>query len=83
LGLGYRFRGSLHYHQGRKYGSIQADMVLEKKLRFLHLDLKNVSQATRRRVSSILGRELQSPPTPHSDAIPSTRPHLFQQGYRS
>jgi hypothetical protein len=41
LGLAYKFRGSVHYHQGNqggKHGSIQADMVLEKELRVLHLD---------------------------------------------
>jgi hypothetical protein len=37
LGLAYRFRGSVHYHQSRKHGSIQAGMVLEKELRVLHL----------------------------------------------
>jgi len=38
LGLAYRFSSSAHYHHGRKYGSIQADMVLEE-VRVLHLDL--------------------------------------------
>ena len=33
LGLAYSFRG-------RKHGKIQADMVLEKELRVLHLDLQ-------------------------------------------
>ena len=37
--LAYSFRGSVHGHQGRKHGSVQADMVLEE-LRVLHLDLK-------------------------------------------
>ena len=40
LRLAYRLRGSVHYHHGRKHGSIQAGMVLEKKLRVLHLDMK-------------------------------------------
>ena len=40
LGLAYSFRGLVHYHHGRKHGSMQADMVLEKELRVLHLDLK-------------------------------------------
>ena len=40
MGLSYSFRGSVHYHHGRKHGSVQADMVLEKELRVLHLDLK-------------------------------------------
>jgi hypothetical protein len=40
LRLAYRLRGSVHYHHGRKHGSIQAGMVLEKKLRVFHLDMK-------------------------------------------
>jgi len=51
LGLTYRFSGFVHYHHGRKHGSIQADMVLED-LKVLHLDLK----AARRRLDSALGR---------------------------
>jgi hypothetical protein len=38
LGLAYDFRGLVHYHHGRKHGSVQANMVLEKELRFLHVD---------------------------------------------
>jgi hypothetical protein len=30
--------GSVHYHHGRKHGSVQADMMLEKELRVLYLD---------------------------------------------
>ena len=64
IGAVYCFRGSVHYHQGRKHGSVQADMVREKKLRGLHLVLK----AARRRLKSgfTLGRAErgipQSPP---------------------
>jgi hypothetical protein len=47
LGLAYSFRGSVHYYHGRKPGSIQADMMLEKELRVLYLDLK----AARRRLT--------------------------------
>jgi hypothetical protein len=43
LELAYRFRGSVHYHQEGKHGSIQADMVL-KSLRGLYL----VPKANRR-----------------------------------
>ena len=39
IGLAESFRGLLHYHHGRKPGSMQADMVLEES-RVLHLDLK-------------------------------------------
>jgi len=40
LGLAYRFRGSVHYLEGRNiHGSIQAGMVQEE-LRVLHLRLK-------------------------------------------
>lgn len=38
-GLAYRLRVSVHYHQGRKHGSMQVDMVLEK-VRVLRLDPK-------------------------------------------
>jgi hypothetical protein len=44
LGLVYSFRGLVCYHHGRKHGSLQADMVLEKKLRVLHLDLKTAKR---------------------------------------
>jgi hypothetical protein len=37
-GLAYSFRVSVHYHDGRKCDSLQADMVLEKDLRSLYLD---------------------------------------------
>ena len=40
LGLAYSFRGSVYYHHGRKHGSVQADMVLVKKVRVLHPDPK-------------------------------------------
>ena len=36
LGLAYGFRGLVYYYHGRKYGGVQADMVLVKKLRVLH-----------------------------------------------
>jgi hypothetical protein len=52
--LVYSFRGSVHYHHGRKHGSVQADMMLEK-LRVLELYPKATEgncllQATRRRL---------------------------------
>ena len=37
LGLANSFKGSVHYHHGRKHSSIQADTVLEE-LGVLHLD---------------------------------------------
>jgi hypothetical protein len=42
LELVYSFRGSVHYHHGGKHDNMQADIVLEKELRVLHLDLKAV-----------------------------------------
>jgi hypothetical protein len=38
LGLAYSFRGFVYYHQGEKHANMQADMMLEKELRVLHLD---------------------------------------------
>ena len=43
VGAGLQFQRSVHYHHGRKHGSVQVDMVLEKELRVLHLDLKAAS----------------------------------------
>jgi hypothetical protein len=57
LELAFSFRGLVHYHHGRVHGSIQADMVLEQKLRALHLDL-----TAARRNSSGLGRASKSNP---------------------
>ena len=53
IGPAYWFRGSVHYHHDRKHGSIQADTVLEKEPRVLHLDLKAVRRrlAARRKLS--------------------------------
>jgi hypothetical protein len=58
--MAYRFRSSVHYHHSRKHGSMQADMVLEKELRVLHLDRKAARrdwhpQAPRRKLSSSMG----------------------------
>ena len=51
LGLEYSFRELVHYHRGRKHGSVQAEMEMEK-LRVLHLDLRASgalsSESTRR-----------------------------------
>ena len=38
-GTGLQFRGLIHYHHGRKHGSMQADMVLEKEPRGLTFGL--------------------------------------------
>ena len=37
--LAYSF-SLVHYHHGGKHGSVQADIVLEKDLRVLHLELQ-------------------------------------------
>ena len=54
MGLAYPFRGLVYYHHGRKYGSMQADMVLEEP-RILHLDLKAASLLKEKTVSFALG----------------------------
>ena len=38
FGLAYTFRGLIHYRHGGNHGTMQADMLLEKELRVLHLD---------------------------------------------
>ena len=76
LGLAYSFRGLVHYHHGKKYGGMQADMVLEKELRALHLDLRAAEGDYDGRSSwSILDIKAHL----HSDTLPPTRSHLLQQ----
>ena len=48
----YGFRVLISNQNGGKHGSIKTDMVLEKELRVLHLDL----QTARRRLCATLGR---------------------------
>jgi hypothetical protein len=63
FGLAYSFRSLVHYHYSQKHSSMQADMVLEKELRVLHLNPKaagghsplQVARKRRRGVSSALG----------------------------
>ena len=68
LGLAYRFRGSVHYHQWWEHGSIQAGMV-QKELRILYFiqdkQEKSGSHVVRTRVSLL---------TP-------TVTHFLQQGH--
>lgn len=40
IGAGLQFRCLVQYHYGRKQGSMQAHIVLDRELSFLHLDLK-------------------------------------------
>jgi hypothetical protein len=71
--MAYRFRGSIHYHHGRKCGSVQADRVMEKELRILRLDLKVVRRKISRRIFHAARRWI-SKPNP-------TVTHLLQQGH--
>jgi hypothetical protein len=43
-GTGLHFRGLVHYHHEEKHGDMQADMMPEKKLRVLHLDLQEAGK---------------------------------------
>jgi len=40
LRLAHRFRGSVHYHYGRKHGIVQADVMVMEEPRVLYLDPK-------------------------------------------
>jgi hypothetical protein len=79
LGLAYSFRGLVYYCHGEKHGSIQADVLEE--LRVLHLDLK----VSRRLSSTLDGASALGALKAHlhSDSLPPTRLHLFQQGHTS
>ena len=81
MGLAYGFRGSVHFHHGRKDGSVQVDLVLEKP-RVLDLDLKVVKRLSSGGSQEGTGfphrTELQHRNLKvHSDTLPSTRPYLL------
>ena len=78
LRLAYSLIGLVHYHRGKKHSSMQADRVLEKQLRVLHLDLRATEGDCDPRSSlSILDIKAYL----HSDTLPPTRPHLLQQSH--
>jgi hypothetical protein len=88
LGLAYWFRGSVQYHHGGKHRDVKVDMVLEKELRVLHLDLKlarrRLLQAARRRVSFQPWGKFEHRPSKPSPTVTNSlqqRPHLLQQGH--
>jgi hypothetical protein len=67
------------FSQGKKHGCIQADMMLEKELRVLHLE------GSRRLTVSHTGWSLSIGDLKahsHSDTL-LLRPHLFLQGHTS
>jgi len=68
LGLAYSFKYLVHYHHGRKHGSLQSYMVLEEP-RVLHLE----TEATGRDCS-ILGRV-------ETSKLVSTCRNILQQGH--
>jgi hypothetical protein len=69
------FRGLVHYHHGRKHGSVQADMVLEKELRVLYL--KAFRMSVFHRGNSLSTRSPQCPPPLWCTSSIPTRPHLL------
>lgn len=73
LGLTYSFTEFIHYHHGTKHGNFQADMVVEKKLRILYLDLQAAGR---------FGLLIPQIPPPR-DIIPPSKPHLLHKGHTS
>jgi hypothetical protein len=72
--LAYSFRGSVHYHHGKKHGRVKADMGLEKELRVLHLDLQAAEEDCFPCWVELEHRKPQR--QLHRDTFP-TRPHLL------
>lgn len=70
----YRFRGSIHYHQGRKHGSIQAGMAWEE------LSSISCSKRNQKTTSRQLGGSENPRPQWHTSLNKATptlpRPHL-------
>ena len=81
IGAALQFLSSFHYHHGKKHGSRQAEMVLEKELRVLDFYPK---AAIRRLTLLHWGLSMTLGALRaclHSDTFPPTRPHLFYQGH--
>jgi hypothetical protein len=60
---------------------MQADMVLEKELRVLHLDPQTAKAAVNHTGHSLIIGDLKAHPL--SDTLSPTRPHLLPQGHTS
>jgi hypothetical protein len=73
IGSPYSFRDSVHYYHGRKHGSIQADVGLEK-LKVLQLDLKATSRLLYWAELELWSLNIHT----HSDTLPLTRLHFLQ-----
>jgi hypothetical protein len=80
IGAGIQFRGLVLCHHGRKHGGTQADMVLEKELRVLHLDQQAAESMCHTGCSLSTGYLKAHP---HSDTLLPIRPHLLEQGHTS
>jgi hypothetical protein len=76
LGLAYRLRVSVHYHQGKKHGSIQADVGLEE-LRVLYLLHPKAVREDWLPGSSGKGLKARA----HRDTLPPTCPHLLRSSH--
>jgi hypothetical protein len=72
LGLAYRFRGLVCYSHGRKHGSMQQSMVLERYLRGIHLNQQGAGRE--RHWAWLEYLKPQSPPLVT---------HFLQQGHTS
>lgn len=80
MALTYRFRCLVCYRHGGTQGDTQVDMVLEKELRGLHLNLPAVGRDNA--IPGLTGASETSKVTP-KDTLPPTTPHLLQQGHTS
>lgn len=71
MGLSYIFIGVVHYHYGRKQGSVQADVTLEKELRVLRQQSETVFLTGQDLTISDIKTHL------HSGTLPPTKLHLL------
>jgi hypothetical protein len=85
IGAVLEFRGLVHYHHGKKHGSLQADMVLEKEQQILHLDLQVTEEPVchREHTLNIYDFKGSHMTHPHSATLPPAMPQLLQQGHSS
>lgn len=72
--LVYTFKGLRYNYYGRKYGGLQANILLEESLRVLHLDLQAEGGGGE---NLDLEWTFEIPNSSLSKTLPQTKPHLL------
>jgi hypothetical protein len=75
IGAALQFQRFVHYCHGREHDSLHPDMVLEKKLRVLHLYIEAASRDCVPHWHNLSIGDVKA--CPHSDTLHPARPYLL------